>query len=204
VRKIAALLRIVTPGLAAVALLAVSALGAGCSTPSPEERVAELRANYEATLQNFVIREEPLVEPMIGDQDAMDEETVDEETMGEEPAEGEEVIEEVPVRQDVVLDILIRHGNRENLPGLTVEVAQMGEGAADEMSWEEIESSAARKATWRVYLDTSAIGRGQGNSVVHTIEDVDGVDPGDRFVVSVRKPVPPAERSQYREFAEAS
>lgn len=199
-RKISALLRTLTPGLAVVALLVVAALGAGCAAPSPEERAATLRGNYEATLQNFVIREEPLVEPGSEGEYAAAEETMAEGAMDE----GEEVVEEVPVRQDVVLDILVRHSNRENLPGITVEVAQLGEAAAEEMSWEEIESSPERKATWRVYVDTAAIGRGQGNSVVYTLEDVDGVDPGDRFVVTVRKPVPPAERGQYREFAEAS
>lgn len=196
-RKTSASRRIATFALAAAALTAV--LGS-CAQRSPEERVAELRSSYEATLQNFVIRETPLVDeaPAFEGEEAAAEQAPAE---TEEAALGGELIEEVPVRQDVVLDILVRHGNRENLPGLTVEVAQLGEGASEEMSWEEIESSS--KATWRVYLDTAAIGRGHGNSVIHKLEDID-VAPGDRFVVTVRDPVPPADRGDYREFSEAS
>lgn len=185
-----------------LALAAAALLGGACAQPSPEERVAELRSNYEATLQNFVVREEPLIDeaPLAEGEEA--EEPAEEAAAGAE--EGEEIVEEVPVRQDVTLDILVRHSNNEILPGLTVEVAQLGEGAAEEMTWDEIQSSPARKATWRVYLDTSAIGRGQGNSVVYTLEDVDGVEPGDRFVVDVRESVPAEERGEYREFSEAS
>jgi hypothetical protein len=207
VRKTPALPRCLNIVLAA-ALLAATLFGAACAQPTPEERVADLRSHYEATLQNFVIREEPLVDPLAdplaGAEPALEgEEPAAEEAPaeGEEAALGEELIEEVPVRQDVVLDILVRHDNHENLPGLTVEVAQLGEGASEELSWEEIETSA--RATWRVYLDTAAIGRGQGNSVLYKLEDVD-VAPGDRFVVTVRDPVPPADRGDYREFSEAS
>lgn len=201
-RKTPALPRCLNLGLAA-ALLAATLFGAACAQPTPEERVADLRSHYEATLQNFVIREEPLVDPLTDAEPALEgEEPAAEEAPAEgEEALGEELIEEVPVRQDVVLDILVRHDNHENLPGLTVEVAQLGEGASEELSWEEIQSGA--KTTWRVYLDTAAIGRGQGNSVLHKLEDVD-VAPGDRFVVTVRDPVPPGDRGDYREFSEAS
>jgi hypothetical protein len=205
VRKTSAPRRTLQLALVAAALPAVALLGAGCAQPTPEERVAELRSSYEATLQNFVIRETPLVDPLIDAEPALEgEEAAAEEAPAEggETALGEELIEEVPVRQDVMLDILVRHDNHENLPGLTVEVAQLGEGASEQMSWEEVEAGA--KATWRIYLDTAAIGRGQGNSVVHTLEDLDDVTPGDRFVVVVRDPVPPGERGDYREFSEAS
>lgn len=179
-RKTSGSRRILSFALAAAAPAAAALLGAACAQP-PEERVAELRSRYEATLLNFVIRETPLVDQV--------------------PPLGEEPIGEVPVRQDVVLDILVRHDNHENLPGLTVEVAQLGEGASEELSWEEVASSA--RATWRVYLDTAAIGRGEGSSVLHKLEDV-SVAPGDRFVVTVRDPVPPGERADYRELSEAS
>ncbi len=211
-RKTSAPRRTLQFALAAAALPAAALLGAACAQPTPEERVAGLRSHYEATLQNFVIRETPLVDPLVdpladpladaepaleGEEPAAEEAPAE----GEAAALGEELIEEVPVRQDVVLDILVRHDNHENLPGLTVEVAQLGEGASEELSWEEIQSGA--KATWRVYVETSAIGRGQGNSVLHKLEDVD-VAPGDRFVVTVRDPVPPEDRGDYREFSEAS
>jgi hypothetical protein len=127
------------------------------------------------------------------------------------PAEGEgepaEAILEpapVPVATNILLDVLIRNENKENLPGLTLEVAQMAEGGPAQGTWEEIVASPQHKASWRIYVDTSAIGRGLGTSVTHLLENVEGYAPGDRFVVTVRHPVPPGERGEYREFAEAS
>lgn len=174
---------------------AVAAVLAGaCSQPTPEERVAEMRANYEATLQNFVVREEPMpgAEPLAEDAGAVEngeaEAAAEEDAAG---AEGEDGFEElVPVQQNIVLDILIRNENKENLPGLTLDV-------------EQVDSGKQAKQHWHVWVDTSTIGRGPGTSITHTLEDVD-YEAGDGFNVSVRAPVPPGERGDYREFAEAS
>jgi hypothetical protein len=187
--------------LLATALFAAALLTspfAGCAQPTPEERVAAMRGLYTATLQNFVVRDTPqpvaevtLVEPA--------------EAAGEEGAEpGEAILEPVPVATKIVLDVLIRNENRENLPGLTLEVAQMAEGGPEQGTWDEIVASPQHKASWRIWVDTSSIGRGPGTSVTHLLENVEGYAPGDRFVVTVRHPVPPGERGDYREFAEAS
>jgi len=182
------------------------ALALSCAQPSPEERVAEMRGNYDAELQNFVVREVPMpgAEPPAGETAAAPPEPA-----AAEPAEaGEEGIEEtVPVQQNIVLDILIRNQNKDaNLPGLTLEVAQVGAGGPgpdEPLTWDELLASPHRKASWRIYVDTSTIGRGPGTSVTHTLEDVEGYEPGDGFVVTVRDAVPPGERGEYREFAEA-
>ena len=194
-------MRKTSAGLLATALFAAALLTspfAGCAQPTAEERVAAMRGLYTATLQNFVVRDTP--------------QPVAEEPAGE-PAEaaGEEVegaagaIEEpVPIATKIVLDLLIRNENKENLPGLTLEVAQMAEGGPEQGTWDEIVASPQHKASWRIWVDTSSIGRGPGTSVTHLLENVEGYAPGDRFVVTVRHPVPPGERGDYREFAEAS
>lgn len=182
-----------------VAALAAGLI-AGCARQSPAERVAELRGNYAAELKNFVVREVPA--PGFEAPAAEGEVAAAEAAAGE---AGEEAIETaVPVQTNVLLDVLIRHDNKENLPGLTLEVAQVAEGGPAEATWEEVLASPQRKATWRIYIDTSALAPGLGTSVTHLLEDVEGYAPGDRFVVTVRHPVPPAERGEYREFAEAS
>lgn len=198
------------PAAPLTAALAV-ALIAGCARQTPAERVAELRGKYTAELKNFVVREVPPAgaEMPLGETGEVGE--AETEAAVEPAAEaaageaGEAAIETaVPVQTDVLLDVLIRHDNQENLPGLTLEVVQMAEGGPSEATWEEILASPQRKATWRIWVDTSAIGRGQGASVTYLLEDVAGYAPGDRFVVAVRHPVPEAERGEYREFSEAS
>lgn len=188
------------------AALAV-ALIAGCARQTPAERVAELRGNYTAELKNFVVREVPppgFEAPAAEGGEAAAAPAAETEPAAE-AAAGEAAIETaVPVQTNVLLDVLIRHDNQENLPGLTLEVVQMAEGGPAEATWEEILASPQRKATWRIWVETSAIGRGQGASVTYLLEDVAGYAPGDRFVVAVRHPVPPAERGEYREFSEAS
>jgi hypothetical protein len=193
------------PAAPLTAALAV-ALIAGCARQTPAERVAELRGKYTAELKNFVVREVP--PPGSEAPAAEGGEAAAEPAAATEPAAGEAgeaaIETAVPLQTDVLLDVLIRHDNQENLPGLTLEVVQMAEGGPSEATWEEILASPQRKATWRIWVDTSAIGRGQGASVTYLLEDVAGYAPGDRFVVAVRHPVPEAERGEYREFSEAS
>jgi hypothetical protein len=189
--------------LLATALLA--GLAGGCAQPTPEERVAEMRGRYTAELQNFVVREEPLpgAETMA---EGMTE--AGEEAAAGEDAGGEDGMEEMaaPVQTSIVLDVLIRNENQQNLPGLTLEVAQVAEGGpkGDEATWEQVVASPQTKATWRIYIDTATIGRGPGTSVTHKLQYVEGYEPGDGFVVTVRHPVPAGDRGEYREFAEAS
>jgi hypothetical protein len=91
-------------------------------------------------------------------------------------------------RPKILLDVTVRGDARPPLPGITVDVT-MVDGARSE------------KARRRVWIDTSALGPG-GEQTTLVLEDLDFA-PGDGFWVEVRTPVPPAERGEYREFAEA-
>jgi len=91
-------------------------------------------------------------------------------------------------RPKILLDVTVRGDARPPLPGITVDVS-MVDGAQRE------------KARRRVWIDTSALGPG-GEQTTLVLEGLDFV-PGDGFWVEVRTPVPPAERGDYREFAEA-
>lgn len=167
--------------------LALAIAGVGllaCEQPTHEERIAELRSQYEAELNSFVTREVP--------QEADLETPVPGEETADEAMEGEEgIIEEdlLPPRIDVILDVIVRHSAREMLPGITLDVSH-----ADA---EEVE-----KNHFRIWVDTSGLAKGETLQVNETFEDVD-FEEGDRFFVEVRHSVPPEERSEYWEFSEA-
>ncbi|HUO87505.1 MAG TPA: hypothetical protein VM617_08930 [Thermoanaerobaculia bacterium] len=180
--------------LAAIAIVTL----ATCAAQTPEERVVALRADYEASLNSFQVLEEPL-EPVAATTDGMAAE-VDETTDGgaeatqpeaeEETAEEETMAAPVAVRQDVLLDIVVRNRSDGRLPGLTLDV-------------EQVDAAEQPKAHYRIYLDTSTIGLGAERAVSHRLEDVD-VTTDDKFHVEVRQAIPPEQRSDYREFSEVA
>jgi hypothetical protein len=180
------------PVLALLALCLTAAFAVACGAPKdPAERVDEIRSGYTAVLNSFIVEQTPLT--------GESEDVTAEEGAGaaqEEAAEGAEGGEEmtpqpaVPVRQDAVLDILMSRKSRESLPGITVDVEQVGP-----------EPERPVKRTYRVYLDTSEVGQGGGTQISYRLEDVDYAQ-GDGFHVEVRYPIPPEERGDYREFQE--
>lgn len=93
----------------------------------------------------------------------------------------------LPVKQSVLLDLVVSHDSPEKLPGITLDLTQTG---ADRQE----------KRRWRVWVDTSGIEPGPGRQVSHDLGTVE-LAPGDRFAVEVRHPVPAAERDGYREFS---
>ncbi len=183
--------------------LALAIAGVGllaCEQPTHEERVAELRSQYEAELNSFVTREVPQevdpVTPVPGEEtgdeaiDETDTEATDE--ADDEAMEGEEgIVEEdlLPPRTDVILDIVVRHSAPEMLPGITLDVSHAD---ADEVE----------KDHFRIWVETSGLAKGETLQVNETFEDVD-FEEGDRFFVEVRHSIPPEERSEYWEFSEA-
>lgn len=178
--------------LALLVLCLTAAFAAACGAPKdPAERVDEIRSGYTAVLNSFIVEQTPLT----GDSEDM---TAGEGAgaMQEEAAEGSEGGEEMapqaaaPLRQDAVLDILMSRKSRESLPGITVDVEQVGP-----------EPERPVKRTYRVYLDTSEVGQGGGTQISHRLEGVDYAQ-GDGFHVEVRYPIPPGERGEYREFQE--
>lgn len=182
--------RTVLPVLLVLCLVAAC----GGAPETPAERVDEIRSRYSADLNGFAVHQVPVEgeETMPeGPGDGAVEEGAEAEEAVEAGAESEPAAEEVPVRQDVILDILLSRESREPLPGITVDIEHVGP-----------EPERAVKESYRAYLDASGVHRGAGTQVVHRLEDVDYVE-GDGFHVEVRHPVPPGERGEYREFQEA-
>jgi len=186
----------------ALASIALSLLLAvACGKPmSPEEKVADQRAKYTATLNGFVVHAVPVDEAMEGAQGEAMETTMDETTGAmDDQASGEGMDEAMdqeggeampaPTRQDAILDILVSTTSREPLSHLTVDVDQ-------------VDANENPKGHWLAYLDTADVHRGPGTQISYTVENVDYAD-GDGFNVEVRSPVPPEDRGQYKEFQES-
>lgn len=163
-----------------------------CGPPkSPEEKVAEQRAGYDAVLNGFVVEQAPVEEPVVGEMAEESAGEVAEPATAEMAEEGEAEeamaeVEPVPLLQAVILDILVSTTTRETLPGLTVDVTQ-------------VDGNQDVKQSWRVYLDTSAVHRGPGTQITYRLEGVEYQE-GDGFNVEVRHPVPSEERGDYQEF----
>ena len=96
--------------------------------------------------------------------------------------------ESAPALSDVILDVLVSTEARETLAGLTIEL-------------EHVDASLAVKGTRRMWIDVSGIQRGAAGQLSLVAEDVPYED-GDAFAVSVRSPIPVAERGEYQEFAD--
>ncbi|HVS16220.1 MAG TPA: hypothetical protein VMV46_20065 [Thermoanaerobaculia bacterium] len=163
-----------------IAALSLTLL-AGCTQLSPEEQVESVRAETTVELLSFAISETPVEEP-----DAAAEEAAAE--VAEEPAEPAEPASEpaAAVRTDVILDLLVSTNANEPLSGITVE-------------YEHVDAAETVKDRRRLWLDTANLVRGAGAQLSLVVEDVEYQE-GDGFSVSVRTPVPEAERSEYREF----
>lgn len=183
-----------------LAVVAVTLVGlVACQPQSPEERVSELRSEYEAVLNSFAVQETPMVEESGmemaegGADAAMEEgmaEGAPEEAAAEGDAAGEEIVEEVPVRQDVMLDVVLRkEGSTDTLPGITLDVYQQGVDGSE-------------KASYRFYVETDRLNKGSRQAISHVLEDVD-YEEGDGFAVEVRQPVPPELYGEYKEFSDA-
>lgn len=179
-----------------VAFLAMTTLllTLACAEKSPEQRVMELRSHYTAELNGFIAKTEtpPLPDP-IAEED-LSETTASESSEGDggEATEGDEGIDEQdlpvgPMLSSILLDVIVLHDASENLPGITLDVTQVG---PDEKE----------KGHYRFWVDTSTLARGQQAQVNHLLEGVDYTD-GDGFHVEVRRPIPEGQRSDYREFS---
>lgn len=165
-----------------IGAIALVVLVSGCRQESNAERVSRLRSGYTATLNGFVVQQEPM--------SASETATDSGQSSSSKGSDESEAAAQVPVQQNVMLDILIRNDNDERLPGITLDVSQA-------------DSEHKEKANWKIWVDTSEIGRGPGTQLSYVLKDVDYVE-GDGFNVEVRHPVPVAERGKYREFSSAA
>ena len=90
------------------------------------------------------------------------------------------------VRTDAILDIVVTTTSDEPLPGVTIDV-------------EHFDASRRAKSRSTFWVDTSQLSSGQSAQVTHVLENVVW-HTGDTYAVSVRTPIPEAERADYREF----
>ncbi len=167
----------------AVVVLVVLGTAVACAPASPEERVAQIRSLYKAKLNGFLVQEEPLV-PLEAPPEG--EEGVEAPARAE-GAEAELPAEPVPVRQKVLLDIMLQHDSPERLPGVTVDISM-------------VDGNQQPKGEWRAWFETADIPKANQRVFTYVLEDVDYRE-GDGFAVEVRHPVPPEERGDYQEFA---
>lgn len=177
-----------------VLLLAAGLLGA-CGPSDPTAEIEDARSRYSAEVVSFSVDqrpETPPVEPPAavaeGEIDAAAGETAEGAEAAATGADAAESVEPVDVRQDVLLDIVLRFDGQDPLPGLTLDVTHAG-------------ADGQEKGTYRAYIDTSEVHRGPPAQLVHRLEDVP-YEEGDGFHAEVRSPVPAAERDQYRELSE--
>lgn len=177
-------------------LVSTLVLIVACGPSSPAEKVAEVRGEYKVQLNTFIVQEpEPVeaeVEGAMAEEDSGAGEVV---AVAAEEAEGEEVAEDVtpeegPRPTDVLLDLYVLFNGKESLPGITIDISM-----ADPFQKE--------KATFRRYLDTGKMVRGEGRQLSLVLEGIEDFETGDVFSVFLRSSVPVEERGEYREFAEA-
>jgi len=184
------------PSRIAVVLLSLTALFVvACEQKSPQEKVADLRAKYSATVNESGFAARAIVpEPTMAlsseegtsddgtseDGASPDGEMMDDDSALDPPDLG-------PVRYDILLDIVVATSSREQLPELTVDMVHLDSGKRE-------------KQRWQVTLDTSGVLQGPGAQITHELEEVDYVE-GDFFFTEVRHPVPADEISKYPELA---
>lgn len=182
-------------------VLALAAVGVfallftvACAPPTPEERVQELRDQYEVEVSSYIARDVFPQAPEGPQADAEPVEELEDEVEEElqEEVEGVDIDTEIavePIRTDAHLDLLVTRETGEGLDGLTVDVWQ-GDAEGND------------KEHWRIYLDVSEVPPGPGTQMLYVLEDVQ-VEENDGFYAEVVETVPAEERDQYREFQEA-
>ncbi|MDY7093157.1 MAG: hypothetical protein SX243_09320 [Acidobacteriota bacterium] len=201
------LLQAKTPKLL-VALAAVLLLGSlvACQPQSPAERIDELRAGYEVEVNPSGFSatpnypepppmeegEEGADEEMAADDEmAADEMAADEMGDGEMAGEGDMAQEQMePESYDVVLDLLIKNGNRDDsLQELTVDLIHA-------------DSNQNERGRLQVVFDTSNVLPGASSQFSQELKGIP-YEEGDMFTAEIRQ-VPAEERGDYPEYGSAN
>lgn len=167
-----------------------------CAPTDPAARVAKARAKYQVRINSWLekpapVAEAPAVEDGVdGEEPAdLDLEPVLDET-GEEIAELVEVAEAEPAATTIIFDLLVLFEGNDPLPGITVEILHQG-------------GSGATKETRRQWIETAGLVKGDTRQVTFELEGWH-LEEGDSFGVSLRASIPPEERGEYAEFADAA
>jgi hypothetical protein len=138
-----------------------------------EQDVLEARARYGATVDGYVVRQQPLGR----------------ETDTATPPRPDQLDQLDQLDQDVELGLAVHHDlpvGEPRLQGITLDVAQ-------------VDAAGRPKRGWRLWVDTAGLEPGREARTVHVLNDVDYA-PGDGFRVEVRPTIPAAERPDYREL----
>lgn len=208
------LLQAKTPKLI-VALAAVLLLGSlvACEPQSPAERVDELRAGYEVEVNPSGFSATPNYpepppmeegeegeegaegadEEMATDEEMTDGEMADGEMADGEMADGEgDMAQEQmePESYDVVLDLLIKNGNRgDSLEELTVDLIHA-------------DANQNERGRLQVVFDTSNVLPGSSSQFSQELRGIP-YEEGDMFTAEIRQ-VPAEERGDYPEYGSAN
>ncbi len=187
-----------TLSVVALAMLALVA----CTPKSPAERVAALRDHYTAKLNGFVVKEEPAPQGAVeggavtqGQEEGAGEATKAPAKSAEKapaataPAGTEASASDSSVNKNLMLDILVSNDSFKSMPGITLDISMV------DASGKEIEHR-------RLWVDTSKVVVGSPVQISDVLKGVP-YKQGDGINVEVRKPIPAAERSEYREFSDA-
>ena len=175
----------------------------GCGPKSPEQQVADTRAQYVVQLNTWAPRE-PVVEEVAEEPAAEDaaegdtgtESTVEEAAGGDQGSDDQgsddqEMAMEIagPRPMTIFFDLIVRFDGDEALPGITVDVTH-----ADPFEQE--------KGAYRQWIDTAGMAKRDTRQISFVLEGIEFED-GDTFSVLLRAHVPLEERGDYREFVEA-
>jgi hypothetical protein len=188
---------LVTMTLIAMTLLVF----AGCAPADPQAQVAAARADYEAQLSGWIVRQpEPMeatLDPVATAESPMDENEgeVDPSMASETSPAAEEmaaVVDPVvpdPTEITVLFDVIVLFSGKDPLPGLTVDITHA-------------DAAGGEKVVRQHYLEVGDLLRGSTRQVAIELDGWDLTD-GDQFSIEVRRGLSDAERGTYREFQEA-
>ena len=169
--------------LTPLALLFLAA--AACGPASPQEEIAQIRADYTVELNSWRALEP---EPAMDETAEMTDETED--AAGEAGEEADEYAEPEmaagPQPADVLFDLVVYFKGRKALDGITIDVTH-ADAAQEE------------KAVYHYYVETAGIVSGETRQVDFVIEGIE-LEDGDAFAIAV-VPGIPADRGAYREFS---
>lgn len=181
-------------GVALVGLAVVlAACGLACAGPGkPADRIETVRALYSAEVTGFVVERPAGAGPASATASAPAEATPPADLAAQPETapspsgdESSGLVAPPAAVADVRLDLRLSHSPGDELSGLTLEIGLL-------------DSAGTEKEHYRIWVDAAGMAGGE-KKVSNRLEDVPYVE-GDRFVASVRSPVPAAERSLYKEF----
>jgi len=172
--------------------VALAACGLACAGPGkPADRIEMVRALYSAEVTGFVVERpagagQPAAPASTPAESAPPVDSAAQPETAPSPTGDESSLVAPPAAvADVRLDLRLSHSPGDELSGLTLEVGLL-------------DTAGAEKEHYRIWVDAAGMASGE-KRVSNRLEDVPYVE-GDRFVASVRSPVPAAERSLYKEF----